>query len=58
MYEVERIIERRKTERVSRFFVSILKVDPFVKLMRQNGGPHFPSQVKNGQPQSNFIDQN
>ena len=58
MYEVERIIERRKTERVSRFFVSILNVDPFVKLMRQNGGPNFPSQVKNGQPRGSFIHRN
>ena len=24
----------------------------------ENGGPHFPSQVKNGQPQGSFIDQN
>ncbi|CAH3172930.1 unnamed protein product, partial [Porites lobata] len=30
MYEAERIIERRKTKHVSRFFMSILKVDPFV----------------------------
>ena len=31
LYEVERIIEWwRKAKHVSRFFVSILKVDPFV----------------------------
>ncbi|CAH3197101.1 unnamed protein product, partial [Porites evermanni] len=30
LYEVDRIIEWRKTKHVSRFFVSILKVDPFV----------------------------
>ena len=30
LYEVERIIEWQKTKHVSRFFVSILKVDPFV----------------------------
>ena len=30
LYEAERIIEWRKTKHVSRFFMSILKVDPFV----------------------------
>ena len=40
----------RKTKHVSRFFVSILKVDPFVKLMRQNGGPPSPHGLKRPAP--------